>query len=95
MLQAAAAAGVNLKKVKTLGRLAAPLLVKASTHFHLACVRFLIDFGVDVNEVYEDSEGKVTAFDMAEYVARDRGYENGSHTVAMLRAAGGKCYAEL
>lgn len=50
VLQAAAEAGVNLKKVKSLGNFASPLLAYSVVQGQLACVKFLLEYGCDVNE---------------------------------------------
>lgn len=94
VLLAAAAAGVNLKKVRSLGASAMPLLTLAAVFGQPACVRCLLEYGVDVNEVHEVLEIKRTALDV---LLTDREISAGikAQTVALLRAAGGKRYAEL
>lgn len=53
VLEAAAAAGVKLKKVKTLDYYAFPLLASACLRSSVACTRFLLDHGVDVNQPFK------------------------------------------
>lgn len=97
VLQAAVAAGVNLKKARTLGYMAIPLLAHAAYHGEFGAVRFLMEYGCDVNEVYEGGEGKLTACD--HFVDVETGvYANvgvAGRMLALLLAAGGKPYAEL
>lgn len=92
VLQAATAAGVNLKKVKTLGSYAKPLLAQAVCFHQLACVRFLLEYDVDVNEVFKVHVGKVTVCD----IASDPAIGGVSRQILeALRSAGGKRYSEL
>lgn len=95
VLQAAAAAGVKLKKVKLLGEIAVPLLVRAVVEGQLSCVRCLLDCGVDVNEVCSQGEYPATAVDLAQCQLVRRANDSWSQVIAALRAAGGKGYDEL
>lgn len=95
VLQAAADAGVKLKKVKSLGRLATPLLTVAAFHGHLSCVRVLLAAGADVNEVADAGRGLITACDAALDCQASVDEERSAQIVRVLRAAGGKCHAEV
>lgn len=96
VLEAAAAAGVDINKLTTLGRVAMPLLAFATIRGQLACVRFLLDYGVDVNSVYKDGDKKLTACDVAHLGLSWGGFGGaGVEIMAALRAAGAKLYSEL
>lgn len=96
VLRAAAAAGVNLTKVRILGRMPYPLLSAATCYMQPTCVRVLLDLGADVNEVVTTSMGRSTVVDIAQHLF---GLEPGDALrlaiMAILRAAGGKRYDEL
>lgn len=93
VLQAAAAAGVNLKKVRTLGAVTVPLIAFAVYRCQLDAVLFLLDYGVDVNEVFVVGEECVhgTVCDLAS----ERSDPDSERILAALRGVGGKCLKEL
>lgn len=97
MLQAAAKAKVKLKKVTVLSGDAMPLLAHAASFGQLACVRFLLDFGCDVNAVFETAAvgAKKNACDPVISSDMHSDEDLRAQVLALLRAAGGKCYAEL
>lgn len=53
VLRAAAAAGINLKKLRCLGTQSFPLLIECAHRHSVECARFLLERGVDENEVSE------------------------------------------
>lgn len=94
VLQAAAAAGIDLKKVKTLGASATPLLSQAAFYGHLSIVRFLLEYGVDVNEVFMAGPNKWTACDVC-CNPNNGGVAASMRIFALLSEAGGKRRTEL
>lgn len=95
VLQAASAAGVNLKKIKTLARGSVPLLAEAAQGGRVECVRFLLDIGANVNEVHELNGDKRTAWDAAVDCLNRGGLVFHLQIMTMLIPAGGKPFSEL
>lgn len=97
VLQAAADAGVDLKKVRTMGMTKMTLLGQAAMHGKVACVRFLLEYGVDVNETFIIGAKTCTACELvcvripgaSTADARARLLE----VLGVLEAAGGTIYS--
>lgn len=97
ILGIAAEVGVNLKKIYTLGHRSTPLLAYASNTNSLASARYLIEYGVDVNEVYkclrETPSGEL---ELKKWTALDDAIEMQREDIeALIRAAGGNTYEEI
>lgn len=96
VLEAAAAAGVQLRNVKILINFSAPLLLYAVALGNTDCVRVLLNpaYGVDVNEVFSGVhlDGDRSTFNST---ALDALTSNIPEVFRLLVAAGGKTYAQL